>query len=66
MASTLNRETLDRLLEAGADLAQAVHDNGSDHLVWLIGDELDAWENAYEAAEHELAAPRPAAGEGRS
>ena len=55
---TVSRETIERLLDTGADIAQALRDLAGDHdLEAAFAEPLDAWETAYHTAEAELCAP---------
>lgn len=53
---SISNETIEQVLDAGADLVQAVRDFVEDNIDELFVQELDAWETAYHTLEAELAA----------
>lgn len=55
---SISNETIEQVLDAGADLAQAVRDFVGDNMDEFFVQELDAWETAYHALEAEMAAPQ--------
>ena len=52
--TSLSNEALERVLDAGADLAQAVRDYSDERGDMPFAAELDAWEAAYQAMDAEL------------